>query len=104
MGRAARPRRASPVLPRRARSWCTSATSCTTSAATGWSWRVYAVVAILFRKPGPLLILATAGVTAVVWGIIQAVGAQRTIGTLNEHIDELKAKQRRLESELEDLE
>ena len=50
-----------------------------------------AVVAILFRKPGPLLILATAGVTAVVWGIIQAVGAQRTIGTLNEHIDELKA-------------
>lgn len=63
-----------------------------------------AVVAILFRKPGPLLILATAGVTAVVWGIIQAVGAQRTIGTLNEHIDELKAEQRRLESELEDLE
>ena len=65
---------------------------------------VGAVVAILFRKPGPLLILATAGVTAVVWGIIQAVGAQRTIGTLNEHIDELKAEQRRLESELEDLE
>ena len=63
-----------------------------------------AVVAILFRKPGPLLILATAGVTAVMWGIIQAVGAQRTIGTLNEHIDELKAEQRRLESELEDLE
>ena len=63
-----------------------------------------AVVAILFRKPGPLLILATAGVTAVMWGIIQAGGAQRTIGTLNEHIDELKAEQRRLESELEDLE
>ncbi|RDB59660.1 molecular chaperone DnaJ [Gordonibacter sp. 28C] len=63
-----------------------------------------AVVAILFRKPGPLLILATAGITAVVWGVIQAVGAQRTLSTLSEHIDELNAERRRLESELEDLE
>ena len=62
-----------------------------------------AVVAILFRKPGPLLILATAGITAVVWGVVQAVGAQRTIATLNEHITELRAEQRRLEGELEDL-
>lgn len=62
-----------------------------------------AVVAILFRKPGPLLILATAGVTAVVWGIVQAVGAQRTIGTLNEHIDELNKEERRLAEELDDM-
>ncbi len=62
-----------------------------------------AVAAIIFRKPGPLLIVATAGITAVVWGIVQAVGAQRTIATLGEHIAELNAEQRKLAQELDDL-
>lgn len=62
------------------------------------------VVAILFRKPGPLLILITVGMTAVVWGVIQVVSAQRTITILDNHIKELKIEQRRLEKELEDLE
>ena len=59
------------------------------------------VAAILFRKPGPMAVIAAAGVTAVIWGLIQAVSSQRTITTLNEHLDELTRERRRLTEELE---
>ncbi len=61
-----------------------------------------AVVALLCgRRLGILGIVAAAGVTAAVWGVIQVVNAQRSIETLNEHIAELKKEQKRLKRQLE---
>ena len=63
-----------------------------------------AVVALLCsRKLGILGVLAAAGVTAAIWGVVQVVNAQRTIGLLDDHIKELVAEQKRLAQQLEDL-
>ena len=63
-----------------------------------------AVVALLCsRKLGILGVLAAAGVTAAIWGIVQVVNAQRTIALLDDHIKELVAEQKRLAQQLEDL-
>ncbi len=60
------------------------------------------VVALLCgRRLGILGVVAAAGVTAAVWGVIQVVNAQRSIETLNEHIAELKKEQKRLKRQLE---
>lgn len=49
------------------------------------------------RRPfGILGIVAAIASAAAVWGIVQIVSAQRTITTLQEHIDELNAEERRL--------
>ena len=65
-----------------------------------------AVIALLAgRRPfGILGFIAGIAGAATVWGIVQVVSSQRSIGTLNEHIAELNAEQRRLTDELEDLE
>lgn len=65
-----------------------------------------AVVALLAgRRPfGILGVVAGIASAAAVWGIVQVVSSQRSIGTLSEHIAELNAEQRRLTDELEDLE
>lgn len=55
------------------------------------------------RAFGILGFLAAASSAAAVWGIVQIVSSQRTINTLNEHIDELSAEQRRLTGKLDDL-
>ena len=57
----------------------------------------------LGRKLGILGVLASAGVTAAIWGIVQVVNAQRTIALLDDHIKELVAEQKRLAQQLEDL-
>lgn len=64
------------------------------------------IVALLTgRRPFGLFgIVAAIASAAAVWGIVQIVSAQRTLATLNEHIDELNAEQRRLSQELEDEE
>ena len=50
------------------------------------------------------MIVAGIAGTAAVWGIIQVVSAQRTIGVLDNHIGELNAEKKRLIRQLEDLE
>lgn len=62
------------------------------------------VALICGRKPGLLMIVAGIAGTAAVWGIIQVVSAQRTIGVLDEHISELNAEKKKLMRQLEDLE
>lgn len=62
------------------------------------------VALICGRKPGLLMIVAGIAGTAAVWGIIQVVSAQRTIGVLGNHIGELNAEKKRLIRQLEDLE
>ncbi len=62
------------------------------------------VALICGRKPGLLMIVAGIAGTAAVWGIIQVVSAQRTIGVLDNHIGELNAEKKRLIRQLEDLE
>lgn len=57
------------------------------------------------RRPFGLLgIVAAIASAAAVWGIVQIVSSQRTISTLDEHISELNAEQRRLAQELENEE
>ncbi|OUO92372.1 molecular chaperone DnaJ [Gordonibacter sp. An230] len=57
------------------------------------------------RRPVGVLGLVTAiATTAAVWGIVQTVSAQRTIATLDEHIESLNKEERRLSQELEDEE
>lgn len=54
------------------------------------------------RRPFGLFgIVAAIASAAAVWGIVQIVSSQRTISTLDEHISELNAEQRRLAQELE---
>ena len=62
------------------------------------------VVALLAgRRPfGILGIVAAIAGAAVVWGIVQIVSAQRTIATLDGHIDELNKEERRLADEIEE--
>lgn len=64
------------------------------------------IVALLTgRRPFGLFgVVAAIASAAAVWGIVQVVSAQRTISTLDEHINELNAEQRRLTQELEDEE
>lgn len=64
------------------------------------------IVALLTgRRPFGLFgIVAAIASAAAVWGIVQVVSAQRTISTLDEHINELNAEQRRLTQELENEE
>lgn len=63
-----------------------------------------AIVALLAgRRPfGILGIVAAIASAAAVWGIVQIVSSQRTISTLNEHIDELNAEERKLAAELDE--
>ena len=62
-----------------------------------------AVVALVCgRKLGILGIVAAAGVTAAVWGVVQVVNAQRSIALLDSHIAELVAEQKRLKQQLEE--
>lgn len=63
-----------------------------------------AIVALFAgRRPFGLfgVVAAIAGAAAV-WGIVQAVSAQRTLTTLSDHIDELNAEERRLAKELDE--
>lgn len=64
-----------------------------------------AIVALLAgRRPfGILGIVAAIASAAAVWGIVQIVSSQRTISTLNEHIDELNKEERRLGEELDGM-
>ncbi len=64
-----------------------------------------AIVALLAgRRPfGILGIVAAIASAAAVWGIVQIVSSQRTISTLNEHIDELNKEERRLGEELDEM-
>lgn len=63
------------------------------------------IVALLAgRRPfGILGIVAAIASAAAVWGIVQIVSSQRTISTLNEHIDELNKEERRLGEELDEM-
>lgn len=66
---------------------------------------VGALVALVCgRKLGLLAVLAGIGGTAVVWGIIQAISAQRTIGALTAQLDELNEEKKKLLKKLEDFE
>lgn len=62
-----------------------------------------AIVALLTgRKPFGLFgIVAGIAGAAAVWGVVQVISSQRTIATLNEHITELNAEERRLAEQLE---
>lgn len=64
-----------------------------------------AVALLAGRRPfGILGIVAAVASAAAVWGIVQIVSSQRTINTLDGHIEELNAEERRLATELEDEE
>lgn len=57
------------------------------------------------RRPFGLLgIVAAIASAAAVWGIVQIVSAQRTINTLDEHINELNDEERKLAEALDDAE
>lgn len=56
-----------------------------------------AVAFIAGRRPISILgIVAAIASAATVWGIVQIVSSQRTISTLDEHIDQLNAEERKL--------
>lgn len=59
---------------------------------------------VLGRRPGLFAVLAAIGAAAVVWGIVQVVSSQRTIMTLNEHLDGLATERRRLAELLDEAE
>ncbi|WP_225749667.1 J domain-containing protein [Paraeggerthella sp. Marseille-Q4926] len=62
------------------------------------------VAFITGRRPFGLFgIVAAISGAAAVWGIVQVVSSQRTLNTLNEHIDELNKEERRLAEELDDV-
>ena len=65
-----------------------------------------AVAALLtFRRPFGLLgLVAAAGTTAVVWGIIQVVSTGKTLDTLNEHLRKLTTEKKQLIAQLEETE
>lgn len=64
-----------------------------------------AIVALFTgRRPFGLFgIVAAIASAATVWGIVSIVSAQRTLGNLDTHIQELNAEQRRISDELDDL-
>lgn len=62
-----------------------------------------AVAVILCRRPGLFAVIASIGAAAAVWGIIQVISAQRTITTLNEHLDQLAKERKRLAQLLDEL-
>lgn len=64
---------------------------------------VGAVAVLLCRRPGVFAIIASIGAAAAVWGIIQVISAQRTITTLNEHLDQLAKERKRLAQLLDEL-
>lgn len=63
-----------------------------------------AVLALLTaRRPiGILGVIAAASSAALVWGVVQAVSAQRTLTTLGEHLDELARQRREYEQLLDE--
>lgn len=64
-----------------------------------------AVALLTGRRPFGLFgIVAAISSAAAVWGIVQIVSSQRTITTLNEHIADLNAEERRIAEQLEDEE
>ena len=55
------------------------------------------------RRPFGLFgVVAAIASTAAIWGIVQVVSSQRSIATLNEHIDELNKEERRIAQEMEE--
>lgn len=55
------------------------------------------------RRPFGLFgVVAALASTAAIWGIVQVVSSQRSIATLNEHIDELNKEERRIAQEMEE--
>lgn len=62
---------------------------------------VGALVSFFLRR-----IVWVAGIAgaATVWGIVQLVSSLKTLETLDEHIEDLKKEQKKLEEQLEDLE
>ena len=61
------------------------------------------VALFCWRRPFGLFgIIAAIGTTAAVWGIVQVISAQRTISTLDEHLEELAREKERLVSTLDD--
>ena len=61
------------------------------------------VAFITGRRPFGLFgIVAAISGAAAVWGIVQVVSSQRTLNTLNEHIDELNKEERRLAKNLDE--
>ena len=55
------------------------------------------------RRPFGLFgVVAAIAPTAAIWGIVQVVSSQRSIATLNEHIDELNKEERRIAQEMEE--
>lgn len=60
------------------------------------------IALITGRRPFGLFgVVAAIASAAAVWGIVQVVSSQRTINTLNEHIAELHAEERKLASDLD---
>ena len=86
-------------------SWWPSATPSPMSAATAWPWRPLARWPRCFtiRRPfGILGMIAAVAGTATVWGIIQFLGAQRNLNTLNEHLAKLTEERKEYEALLEE--
>lgn len=55
------------------------------------------------RRPFGLFgVVAAIASTAAIWGIVQVVSSQRSIATLNEHIDELNKEERQIAQEMEE--
>lgn len=67
---------------------------------------VGAVAALLtFRRPYGLFgLVAAAGTTAVVWGIIQVISTGKTLDTLNGHLRKLTEERKKLTARLDELE
>ena len=57
---------------------------------------------IIPRGFGPALVLVLLAGTATVWGIIQFLGAQRNLNTLNEHLAKLTEERKEYEALLEE--
>lgn len=63
-----------------------------------------AIVALVFgRRPWGLYgVVAAIGVTLAIWGVAQLASSQRTISTIDEHLDDLAKEKARLLSLLDD--
>lgn len=62
-------------------------------------------VAALFtiRRPfGIMGVIAAMAVPAAIWGVVQAIGAQRNLNTLNEHLAQLTEERKEYEALLEE--
>ena len=64
-----------------------------------------AAVAAFFtiRRPfGIMGVIAAMAVPAAIWGVVQAIGAQRNLNTLNEHLAQLTEERKEYEALLEE--